>query len=133
MILLDTSILLDVLHGNKDTITLVQKLPPESLHISIVTFTEIELGFALLQSQRNREAQRLFHTLVEEHELEVIRVGQEVASQYVHIQAKLHREGNTLARFDALIAATALAFGLQLVTLDTDFQRVKELRLYPLA
>lgn len=132
MILIDTSIIIDLLKGTKEAISIIKTLPPHQLYISAVTYAEIELGFTLLQSKKNKHEHAIFLDLIKNQELTVLPIHEDIARKYAQIQAALLAHGHQLSQFDATIAATALTHGLTLLTRDNDFKRVKDLKIFPL-
>ncbi len=131
MFLIDTSIIIDVLKGRKETIELVTQLPAAQIYISTITYAEIELGFALLESKNNRKKRTIFIDMIQNQEINLIPFDEKVVPEYVRIQSTLLATGHQLSQFDASIAATAIVYNLTLITRDKDFERVKNLSLYP--
>jgi tRNA(fMet)-specific endonuclease VapC len=57
--------------------------------------------------------------------LQILDVDEAIAARYGVLKADLQRQGQVIADFDLLIAATALVHGLKLVTHNRrDFERI---------
>jgi len=62
---------------------------------------------------------------------QVVGVTQDIIVKAMEIDIDLHRKGMTIPFSDILVAATALALGAELVTLDMrHYTRIPELRIY---
>lgn len=93
---------------------------PERAAVSTMTLAELQLGAALAGVEQRSirlgllaRAQRTFDALP---------VDALVAERYGQLRAAVRRAGRRLGVADALIAATALAHGIALYTLDEDFR-----------
>lgn len=63
--------------------------------------------------------------------VEVIGMNEEIMRRYASIRGTLRRDGTSIGMADVLIAATALHYGLTLVTRNLDhFRRIPDLKLY---
>lgn len=127
--LIDTSVIIDLLKGDSEVISFVQHLSSQFICISAVTFAEIEQGFVFLQSKKNQEKRAIFLEMIQNQELRILDVDVPIATQYAKIQSQLLKKGHQLSQFDAIIAATAICNGYTLVSRDRDFQRVAGLTL----
>lgn len=129
MILLDTSVVIELVEKGKGFDDCYSRLithEAHSVHVSAVTIFEVEAGFFDGSPNiRKRRAvwNRLFGLMT--YEL----VTEDVASTAAKIVRDTARAGKQLASLDALIAATAIEWGLKLCTRDRDFERVKGLKL----
>jgi predicted nucleic acid-binding protein len=107
--LIDTSILVDVLRGNKSARAWIDALPEDTCAISVITSAE------LLAGCRNRTEQRAV-----ERELELyatIWVSEEISQTALEFYRRFHLSHN-VGFLDCLIAATARTTGLSLETLN---------------
>jgi predicted nucleic acid-binding protein len=107
--LIDTSILVDLLRGNKLARTWIDALPEDTFAISVITSAE------LLAGCRNRTEQRAV-----ERELElyaVIGVSEEISQVALDFYKRYHLSHN-VGFLDCLVAATATANGFALATLN---------------
>lgn len=128
MILLDTSILIEILKDQDKALFVIEKLSEDDLAVSSVTIAEVELGFNFLSSRGNNEKRKRFLEFLKTSQIRVIPVDIEVARAYARLQAQLMKKGKPLSRFDALIAATSQATNTTLITLDADFNRVEGIK-----
>jgi tRNA(fMet)-specific endonuclease VapC len=121
-VLIDTSWLIEVervLTGNPQV---AQRLPVNVL-VSAVSIAELRLGVEL-SDDRHRESRRQFVDLLL-REATIVPFGQEEAIAYAAVAAHLRRTGQRIGERDLLIAATALANGHSVVTLNRgEFERV---------
>lgn len=129
MIILDTSILIDLLKGEKKVTSYIQNLKETHFAISIITLAELELGFHFLSSKKQSETKKKLSKLIQDKTIQVIPVDAKVTVWYGKIQSLLKSKGKILSQFDGLIAATALTYSYTLLTTDTDFLRVTQLNI----
>lgn len=104
--LLDTSVVL----GPSPTL-------PDDAAISIITIAELKLGVLVAPSALER-ANRLARLVELERTFSPLPIDDDVASAYATIVATERERGRKPRAMDALIAATALARGLKLLTRD---------------
>jgi tRNA(fMet)-specific endonuclease VapC len=77
------------------------------------------------RSDQNRSALRDF---LAEPFVDVVPIDKEAARRYGSLFAALRRAGTPIPTTDIWIAAAALHVGAELITLDTDFARISDLR-----
>jgi predicted nucleic acid-binding protein len=99
----------------------------ETQHVSVITLAEIQKGIELLD-QGKRRAQ-LEQWLTQDLEAwfsgRVLPVDHQVATRWASLVAQGSRTGRPLPTVDSLIAATALAHGLTIVTRNAkDFEGI---------
>ncbi len=88
--------------------------------ISIMTIAELEQGVWAADDRQTRVRRR--RTLRSaERSYPVVPFSRRVAGRYGEIVANARRDGRRPSVSDAVIAATALEFGLPVVTQDADF------------
>jgi len=129
MILLDTSILIDLLTNKLKAKEVIFKYKDAPMGISVVTLAELEIGFLFFPTKRQKEARGKFHELIKNGTLEVFEVTSKIALEYAQLQAELLKDGKPILGFDGLVAATAKVFNTTLITSDTGFNRIKELKI----
>lgn len=123
--LLDTCTLSDYLKGDTNTMLRFKQEKPYNIYFSAVTRFEIEYGLQLKPSLIKKIS----------HQLEVIYQKTKTfdfsiteASAAAQIRSNLKQIGQPIGFYDLLIAATAVAHNLTLVSSNIDeFSRIKEL------
>ncbi len=108
----------------------------QSQHVSVLTLAEIQKGIELLPDSKRRA--QLEQWLAQDLEAwfagRVLPVDRQVAIRWVSAVAQGSRTGRPLPTVDSLIAATALAYGLTIVTRNTkDFEGLGASTLNPWA
>jgi toxin FitB len=95
--------------------------PEESLYLSVLTLGEIRKGIAVLPAgPKRRNLERwLAHVLIERFDGRILPVDAGVADVWGRMQGAAETKGRPLPTLDSLLAATALANGLTLVTRNT--------------
>jgi tRNA(fMet)-specific endonuclease VapC len=121
--LLDTTWIVEYLRGNQEVVARMQALEAQGLGVSIISVAELYEG-VYRSSSRERNQQALHNVL---GVVSVLEITEEVARTYGEIKADLVKKGTVIGALDLLIAATALAHGLVLLTFDQDFHRVEGL------
>ncbi len=121
--LLDTNVLSEVTKPRPDERILqwLHGVDEDRTFISIVSIAEIRRGVALMDSGRQRDvlADWLAHDLPRRFDSRVIAVEGPVALAWGDLMALAKRNGRGLASMDGLIAATAIAHDLIMVTRNT--------------
>ncbi len=121
--LLDTTWVVEYLRGNADVISNVQKFQKEGLAVSILSVAELYEGiFRSQQPTRNERSLQEFLSAVT-----ILDLTETICRTYGEQKVKLLHEGAVIGALDLLIASTALAHGLTLLTKDRDFERVGNL------
>ncbi len=128
--------------GILDTPTVIQLgeitdpnvLPQEPL-ITAVTLAELSVGPLVTADEREREA-RQAHLQQAEADFEPLPFDAMAARSFGRVAASLRRAGRKPAArtYDAMIAATALAYGLPVYTCNpSDFAGIDDLTVVPVA
>ncbi|MCB1021989.1 MAG: type II toxin-antitoxin system VapC family toxin [Acidobacteria bacterium] len=91
---------------------------PDAQYISVLTLAELRKGIELLQpGKRRRELTAWYsHDLEEWFSGRVLPVDRRVAESWATLTSRLLRRGRPLPAIDSLIAATAIAHDLAIVT-----------------
>ncbi|MEX1364298.1 MAG: type II toxin-antitoxin system VapC family toxin [Nannocystaceae bacterium] len=119
--LLDTDTCIYALKHERGVLGRMLAKPRESVHLSVVTESELRFGVAKSRSA-SRALPRLESFL---RPLQVLEYGSDDAIAYARIRAHLERSGKPIGPLDTLIAAHAVARGLILVTNNQrEFTRV---------
>lgn len=122
-ILLDSSIIIDLLRRKDKTQTLLHKLTLQGYHLAIAIITHAELysGKSIWEKQKAREE---LETILQY--IEIISIDKSISEKAGEIRA--HYQINLL---DAIIASTAIHHNLSLATLNIkDFEKIPKLKLY---
>lgn len=127
--LIDTDTLIDFAHGDGNAIRIVETIVSEGVALSVISLAEYLRGaFVSRQGERERELLRQFQRLTQ---APVLSVDEQIAEKYGEVQADLTKRGLKGNNFDVLIAATAMAHGLTLVTGNVkDFKKIEGLKVY---
>jgi predicted nucleic acid-binding protein len=89
-----------------------------ALFLSVLTLGELQKGIEKLPNSRRRTSLQewLDHDMRERFAGRLLEVTEEIALTWGRLQGEAERRGQTLPAIDALLAATALANGLVVVT-----------------
>src|SRR5258706_5227005 len=123
---LDTDWIISFLNGRPDAVEVVRKLADEGISLSVISAGEVIEGLHRTPDPVRRIRQ--FEDFAAN--LEVIAPGMDVARQYGVLRSRLRAAGQPIPDNDLWIAATAVTFGLTLVSRDQHFSRVPGLALY---
>ena len=126
MYLLDTDTLIYSLKGNAGIRKNLRNHLHDTLKVSVITLMELYYG-----AYKSRSiAGNLAKVVTLENVLEVLPVGRETVDVFGLLKAGLEKAGTLLDDFDLILAASALAHNLTLVTNNLrHFQRVEGLKL----
>lgn len=127
MYLVETDVVILYLNGRALEVNLLESLLPDGVAMSVVTFGELyeDIVFG------RHPARQLASLRLLPHGVSVIDVNRRVAREYGRVRGLLRQQGQLLPAPDLLIASTALAHDLTLVTRNLrHVQRIPGLRLY---
>ncbi len=125
--LLDTDTVSQFSRGHPLVLERLKDSSPDSLAITTVTVMEIEYGLAL-QSVKARKLRPVLESLF--RAINILSYDANDAKATAAIRAALKAKGTPIGAYDALIAGTAMARGLILVTGNTgEFNRIGGLRI----
>lgn len=118
--LLDTNVVSEAMRKQPAAAALawLEAQSGDALFISAITLGEIRRGALLLPDGRKRRAllRWIDSDIKEVYAARILPADAEVMERWATLQAECQLEGRTLPAFDSLIAATALAHRLTLVT-----------------
>ncbi|MFH0976147.1 MAG: type II toxin-antitoxin system VapC family toxin [Spirochaetota bacterium] len=124
MYLLDSDIIIYSLKGNKTVVENLQIHINDPIKISIVTL--MELYYGAYKSQRIESNLAKIKTI--DNNIEKIPIGIETAEIFGILKSKQEKSGKSLDDFDLILASTALAHNLILVTNnEKHFERIEGL------
>ena len=125
--LLDTSLVAAFLHGRPTALALIAPLVrQEQAKTSILVYGEVIeylKGLPTFQEHKTR-LQKLFAL----NQITPYPLTYPILERYADIRRTLRPQGKEIGDIDTLIAATALEHDLTLVTIDTDYDRVPQLK-----
>ena len=125
--LLDTCVLSDFFKKTPSIIANFKKVSPHQIFVSTITVMEIEYGL-LLNPERALKIRPVWEKLLKA--IHVVSFSQECAIVCGQIRAHLKKMGTPIGPFDLLIAATATAHDMTMVTSNMrEFKRVPEITL----
>ena len=124
--LVDSDWVADYLKGRAPIVQQLDRLAPEGLAISLITFGEIYEGIYYGRDPRGNEAG--FRSLL--RVIDVLALNRAILRRFARIRGQLRRQGQLIGDLDILIAATALEHDLTLLTRNRrHFDRIPELKL----
>ncbi len=124
--LLDTDICVFFLRGDEAIHSHINEIGRETIAISVVSLVELRYGAEY--SAETIKNHQVIDNFV--GGLTVIGVDDNTARAFAKIKTELRRSGSLIPDFDLLIAATAVANNLTLITNNTaHFSRISNLRL----
>jgi len=128
--LLDTNVLSEIRkhNGNANVKTFVKNVRNEDLYISVITIGEIVAGIKRLDNKTKATQLTMWleNELIDWFENRILQIDVGTMLQWGSLQAKINR---TLPAMDSLIAATALTYGLTLITRNVkDFSHYEKLQ-----
>ena len=121
--LLDTNVLSELRRRKPSTnvVQFVSSQPLERLYVSVVTFAEIRFGIELVKdvSRRSELNDWLTHRLRPMFEDRTLEITEDIMLKWRMLVDVGRKAGHTFSQPDLIIAATALAHGLTIVSRDT--------------
>lgn len=126
--LLDTCVVSELVRSrrNAGVVEFIDATPEEALFLSALTIGELEKGAGKLSDRERQDRLRswISHDLSQRFDGRVLPVDAEVATTWGRMLARSELRGEPLPVVDSLIAATALAHHLVVVTRNTqDLER----------
>jgi predicted nucleic acid-binding protein len=122
MMLVDTNVLSELPRPKPHPSVLRWFAAQRTIHLSVVTLEELAFGVARAAKSKRRRLSRWLAALVESRPV-ILDVTAAIARASGELRAAREARGRPVAQADMLIAATALAHGLTLVTRNTrDFE-----------
>ena len=119
--LLDTDVLIWYLRGNQKAYELIDSL--DNFTISSVTYME------LVQGMRNKEELRLLQRTLKSWGVNVIYINEEISARALFFVEEYFLS-HSMQLADALIGATAVTNGLELITAnDKHYRVIKDLKI----
>ncbi len=133
--LFDTCMLSEINHpkGSPSVKQYAAGLSRDDVFISAVSMGEIAKGLAAMdEGARKRKISQWMGEILEYNSSQVLGVNVDAAIVWGELSAKLQRQGQHLHMADGLIAATAISYGLHVVTRNvSDFEPTGALVINP--
>jgi len=120
MLCLDTSFLIDYLHGRDHALTFLEARPHAEYVVPTVALWELYAG----AERSNKKGDSI--TAIDESLdwVDVIGFRRDAARESARIRTQLFEQGTQINAVDILIAGVALDYGADLVAMDRDFDNV---------
>jgi tRNA(fMet)-specific endonuclease VapC len=123
-VLLDTSAFSNLRRGHPDVLDRVAQAQTVSLPVVVVG--ELHAGFEI--GSRAAENKRVLAEFINEFFVRTLPVTDTVAERYGALFAALRRNGTPIPVNDIWIAAITVESGGELLTFDSDFEKIENLR-----
>lgn len=125
--LLDTNTISDFFKKIPSVTQRLEKISPNQIYISSISVMEIEFGLQL-NPARAAKINPIWKVML--HRCKVVNYTAECAEMTAHIRAHLKMSGQPVGPYDILIAGSALANNLVVVTSNmSEFERIPDLRI----
>lgn len=134
--LLDTNILSELRRPRPErkVLAFIAAQPLELLHVSVVTFAEIRFGIEIVAdaSRRAELYDWLTHKVRPMFELRVLPISEDIMFKWRLLVEDGRKARHTFSQPDLIIAATALDYGLTVVSRDvSDYRKARVPALNP--
>lgn len=118
--LLDTCVISELIKARptNNVVKWVESIDESSLFISVLTLGEILKGISKLPASKKKTTLQkwVYEDLYRRFDKRIIPISIKIAGIWGEIQGKAEQEGETMPAIDSLIAATAIAHDLTVVT-----------------
>jgi predicted nucleic acid-binding protein len=121
-VLLDTSGYSGLANKNPRLVQALEEA--EAIFISAVVLGELLAGFR--KGSRYEKNQKLLQEFLEKEAVEILAIDEETALRYAVIQHSLWTAGTPIPTNDIWIAASAMQYGLRILTTDAHYQSVSQ-------
>ena len=125
--ILETSFVIDFLHGYEDAVSKMQSLIDKGIPYEIASPTIFELWGGLQNIQAPEKEQQRILSLM--HGISVLSLDEESAKIAGSIDGQLAKQGLTINTEDSMIAGIALKNNKKILTQDQHFNRVEGLKI----
>jgi len=122
-IMLDTSAYSAYLKGNAEVKQALQEA--DQIYLNPVVLGELYAGFA--HGNREKNNRNILREFLESTRVQVAVIDEETAERYTAIITYLWSKGTPIPTSDIWIAATAMQYGLKLITTDGHYRNVPQI------
>jgi tRNA(fMet)-specific endonuclease VapC len=122
-VMLDTSAYSAYLRGNEDVKRAVQEA--DEIYLNPVVLGELYAGFA--HGGKEKKNRDILKEFLASPRVQVAVIDEETSERYAAIIAYLWVKGTPIPTNDLWIAATAMQYGLKLVTTDSHYRQVPQI------
>jgi len=125
MLILDTDVLIEIERKNERITDSVEKLRekhPENPAVSSAIYAEVYYG-CLVLPEKSKEILNILESL------EILSFDKDVAKIFSQLKLNLNKRGMPIPAFDLITASTAIKENATVVSLDTHFKNVPNLKL----
>ncbi|HEX7445653.1 MAG TPA: type II toxin-antitoxin system VapC family toxin [Methanothrix sp.] len=122
MIVIDTSVLIDALHGKQAALRKILELEETGETLCTTQINVLELYKGVYSPPRSKKGLEKVKKLLEA--LVILDIDDDTYEMFGELSAELKRRGEAIGDFDELIASIALTHEAALVSTDGHFQRV---------
>lgn len=127
MYLIDTDWIVDYLKGKSKTVETLQNLFDKGLYVSMISFAEIYEG--IVDAKNKEELTKALENFLSG--VITLNITDDICKKFGEIRNTLRKKGELISDFDILIASTAIAHNLKLITNNTaHFNRIQEIELW---
>ncbi len=122
-VMLDTSAYSAFLRGNEEAAQALREA--DEIYLNPVVLGELYAGFA--KGGREKKNRDILREFLASPRVQVAVIDEETAERYAAIITYLWQKGTPLPTNDLWIAATAMQYGLKLITTDTHYRNVPQI------
>jgi len=129
MPIFDTAFLIDLTLGDEGAIAMARQVDQGSdiKAISVVTVHEYLRGVFYHYSGKKQFEEKLRKAMTDLSYFDKLDFTSEIARHAARVDGHLYKSGGTIPYADVVIAATAIHYGLPLITRDEHFKSVRDL------
>jgi len=122
-IMFDTSAYSALLRGHADIKQAVQEA--DEIYLNPVVLGELTAGF--IQGSREKKNRDILKEFLSSSRVQVVDIDRETSERYAAIYTHLRAQGTPIPTNDLWIAATAMQYGLKLLTTDSHFRNIHQI------
>ena len=122
-VMVDTSAYSAFLRGNEEIKQAIMEA--EEIFLNPVVLGELYAGFVM--GEREKKNRDILKDFLSSPRVQVVALDEETAERYAAIVVYLQAQGTPIPTNNLRIAATAMQYGLKLLTTDTHYQKVPQI------